>query len=328
MCTAIYCKGIRPIFGRTLDFERSFGESALVTPRRCNLSFKYLEQQSEHFAIVGIGTVKNGMPLYFDALNECGLAAAALNFPKSAVYLLPTADKLNLASFELIPWILSNACSVTEAEALLSRINITNDSVSAELPATPMHWMFADKERAIVAEPSSQGLMIYNNELSVLTNEPPFPCHLQNVIECMGASPYYPSNKIAPSLELSHISTGHGSSVLPGGHSSSARFVRAVFANEHCEAIDDETGSVNRFFHITECVSVPLGCIKNENGKSVMTLYTSCADILSSTYYFSTYSSRRIKALELNKISLDSRYLLSFDMQTDEDISYILKSNL
>ena len=73
MCTAIRFN--ERYFGRTFDFERSFGESLVVTPRE---KMKILEARNR-YAMMGVGVIFEDTPLYFDGVNEWGLAMAALN---------------------------------------------------------------------------------------------------------------------------------------------------------------------------------------------------------------------------------------------------------
>ena len=79
MCTAIRFN--EKYFARTLDFERSFGEEMLITPR----GKMRIGEADNRYAMMGIGVLRSGLPLYFDGVNEWGLSAAALNFPGCAV---------------------------------------------------------------------------------------------------------------------------------------------------------------------------------------------------------------------------------------------------
>ena len=65
VCTAVTFHGRRGFYmGRTLDYERSFGEQVVVTPRRFPLRFRHGETLEEHYAIVGMAHVAEGWPLY------------------------------------------------------------------------------------------------------------------------------------------------------------------------------------------------------------------------------------------------------------------------
>ena len=119
MCTAIsdFCN--LHLFGRTLDFERSFDEEIIICPRNFDFSFAHLKGNTSGYAIMGIAYNCGGHPLFFDGVNEKGLAAAGLNFPYEAKYFKPKDDKKNLCSYEVIPFLLRHCKSVAEAmEAL------------------------------------------------------------------------------------------------------------------------------------------------------------------------------------------------------------------
>lgn len=321
MCTALRMVGGHHLFGRTLDLEKSYGEGALVTPRNFKIGFRHAETAEKHPAMIGMACVYEGYPLYYDAMNENGLAIAALNFPKSAVYGDVRKDKVNLASYELIPWVLSRASSVRDAVRLLENVNVTGDSVSAELAATPLHWMISDKRESVVVESVAEGLRVYENRFGVLTNEPPFPYHEAHVADYMHLTADASANKIAPDVELTPYSRGMGAIGLPGDFSSASRFVRAFFAKTNVVAGGGEMGEITAFFRVMGTVSTPSGCVMSESGEPVRTVYTSCADTDSLTYYFTTYENRRVRAVRMQ--GEDGGTLRFFDIGGSEDILYI-----
>ena len=122
MCTAIM-KG--DLFGRTFDLDRSYGERVVISPRGFGASFLRDITGESAMAIMGIGCVREGKPLYYDGMNEKGLCMAALNFPESARYLPPESGKLNVASFELIPRVLGFCGTLDGALELIEKMNIT-----------------------------------------------------------------------------------------------------------------------------------------------------------------------------------------------------------
>ena len=295
MCTAFGIFDNSSLFGRTLDLDRSYGESVVIAPRDFCLEFLYEKSLSGHYAIVGAAIIKNKTPLYYDGVNEWGLCMAGLNFPESARYNSPRKEMNNIASFELIPYILSSCKGVAEAKKALSRINITADSFSENMPATPLHWIIADKSGAIVAEPVENGLQIYDDPFCVLANEPPLPYHLYNLRGYTGLSPSEPQNTLAPQNDLSPYSGGTGALGLPGDFSSPSRFVRAVFAKNHCKSVDGK--DICRFFHVAGTLSVPSGCVINAEGKDVRTVYTCCMDADVFAYHYTTYNSPHVRSV-------------------------------
>lgn len=323
MCTAVSDHGCCHLFGRTLDIECSYGEVATVTPRNFRLDFLHEKSVLTHPAIMGIACIRHDVPLYYDAINETGLAVAGLNFPSNAVYHAPKCGMHNVASFELIPWILSQCETLPKAIKLLQSTNITGDCVSAEMPATPLHWIIADKTGAVTVESVASGLAIYENPFGVLTNNPTFPYHQTNIANFMHLDSRPSQNNLCPKLEITSYSRGMGALGLPGDFSSSSRFVRAVFAKNHTACANTERSAVGRFFHVMDSVCVPSGCVKTDEDKDVRTVYTSCANTDTFTYYFTTYSNRRIRAVHVRDARLDTRELLSFPLQDDEDILYL-----
>ena len=152
MCTAISLYDKNHYFGRNLDFHYDFGESVAVTPRNYPFLFRNGTKISCHYAIIGTALVKKDYPLYFDAVNEKGLGIAGLYFPQNAVYNKVRFDKTNIASFELIPWILSQSKTVEDAKKLLNDINITDEAFSEEMRPSPLHWLIADKQKSITLD--------------------------------------------------------------------------------------------------------------------------------------------------------------------------------
>lgn len=202
MCTAIRLTTRDHYFGRNLDLEYSYQETVAITPRHYPFHFRHEGTNSDHFAMIGMAFVVGGMPLYYEATNEKGLSMAGLNFPASAVYHDVKPDCANIASFELIPYILGQCESVQEAKTLLQRLNITRDGFSEQLPPSPLHWMIDDREGCIVVESMADGLHVYDNWSNVMTNEPPLPLQLENLAHYQALSPEEPVNRFAPALPL------------------------------------------------------------------------------------------------------------------------------
>ena len=72
MCTAATYRTKDFYFGRTLDYEFSYGEEIVITPRNYEFNFRHMGQAEEHYAIIGMAHVAGDYPLYYDAINEKG----------------------------------------------------------------------------------------------------------------------------------------------------------------------------------------------------------------------------------------------------------------
>jgi len=313
MCTALSLTTRDHYFGRTLDLECTPGESVVITPRRFPLSFRHLEDLPAHEAIIGVAAVRNDYPLYYDAMNESGLAMAALNFPGCAHYQPVSKRHKNICSFELITWVLGQCQTIREAKALLESACVCGDAFSDELPPSPLHWMISDAQGSLVVEPLEGGLCIRDNPTGVMTNSPAFDYHMTRLRDFIGLSPDAPENSFAPALALSPYSRGAGAMGLPGDWSSSSRFIRAAYLRAHSVCQEDEMPSVSQFFRILDAVSHVRGSVR-VNGMQEITQYASCCNAQKGIYYYTTYENRAITAVHMRLEDLDSRQLIAYSL--------------
>ena len=320
MCTAATYRTKDFYFGRTLDYEFSYGEEITVTPRNYPFSFRYLPEKREHYAIVGMAHVEEDYPLYYDAVNEKGLGMAGLNFVGTAVYGEVREGKENVAVFELIPYILSQCENTEEARKLLGKIQITDTKFKEQLPNGRLHWIIADEKEAITVESVTEGLKIYENAPGVLTNNPPFPMQMFQLNNYMQLSSRQPENLFSDRLSLETYSRGMGALGLPGDLSSASRFVRVAFTKLHARSGEGEADSVGQFFHILGSVEQTRGCCELENGKYEITIYTSCCNATKGIYYYTTYTNRQITAVDMHREKLDGTELIRYPMLEEEQI--------
>ena len=320
MCTAATYRTKDFYFGRTLDYEFSYGEEITVTPRNYPFSFRYLPEKREHYAIIGMAHVEEDYPLYYDAVNEKGLGMAGLNFVGNAVYGEVKEGKENVAVFELIPYILSQCENTEEARELLGKIQITDTRFKEQLPNGRLHWIIADEKEAITVESVTEGLKIYENAPGVLTNNPPFPMQMFQLNNYMQLSSRQPENLFSDRLSLETYSRGMGALGLPGDLSSASRFVRVAFTKLHARSGEGEADSVGQFFHILGSVEQTRGCCELENGKYEITIYTSCCNATKGIYYYTTYTNRQITAVDMHREKLDSTELIRYPMLEEEQI--------
>ena len=58
MCTAATYKTKDFYFGRTLDYEFSYGDEVTVTPRNYKIPFRYMGEMESHYAMIGMAYVQ------------------------------------------------------------------------------------------------------------------------------------------------------------------------------------------------------------------------------------------------------------------------------
>ncbi len=321
MCTAIRFN--ERFFGRTFDFERSFGEQLIISPRE---SIR-LGESKNRYGILGIG-VKNGdTPLYFDGINEWGLCSAALNFPHFARY--SDSAGQGVWSSHLNSLVLGYCRSVAEAREMISHLVIRGGDGS--LPESPLHWMIADATGAIVIEPTERGCIICDNPCGTLTNSPPLDYHMSRMADIVGLSRKNPTPQL--------YCRGLGAVGLPGDYSSSSRFLRAAFLRSSCfdrvadgeckkegnAATDTDCtmGGVGLAMDVLSAVSIPRGAVLSDEGEAVYTRYRVVMDMERPAYYLTTSTSRSVSRLTLTDPLRDGKLIVTYPLYRKESITEI-----
>lgn len=322
MCTAATYRTNNTYFGRTLDYEFSYGEEIVLFPRRQPLPMRHLPALQEHYAMLGMAYVVGEYPLFYDAVNEKGLAMAGLNFVGNAVYGKPAEGKTSVAQFEFIPWILGTCVSLQEARTVLEQLVITDTPFSEQLPPGQLHWMISDATGSIVVESMADGIHVYDNPVGVLTNNPPFETQLFLLNQYMSLSEKQPVNTFAPDIPLETYSRGMGALGLPGDLSSASRFARAAFVRAHSISGEGEEESVSQFFHILGAVDQQRGCCEVREGHYEITIYTSCCNLKKGIYYYNTYDNHQISAVDMHREDLDGSVLRHFPLVLHQQIHY------
>ncbi|MBO5293983.1 MAG: choloylglycine hydrolase [Clostridia bacterium] len=311
MCTAIARRDGDFYFGRSLDLDASFGERVVIVQRDFCFRFRMEPPMTHHYAMMGMATVEDGYPLYAEASNECGLCAAGLNFPGNAHY-FETAEEgnINLAPYELIPYLLGSCSDLAEAKALLQDLNLVNRPFRKDIPLTSLHWLIADAGGAIVLESTAGGVRIYDDPAGVLTNNPPFGFHLQNLSHYGNLSAKPAKSSFLKESGAERFGLGLGGYGLPGDYSSTSRFVRAAWLLKHAAEAAEESERVARYFHLLSAVSPVKGSVLTETGKYHYTLYSVCVNATRGILYFHTAQNPEICAVELARYGAEGGELV------------------
>ena len=322
MCTAISYRRNDHYFGRNLDLEFSYQEQVVITPRKRLFHLKNGSEFHNTYALIGIATVMDDYPLYYEAANEAGLAMAGLNFVGNATYFDPKDGLDNISPFELIPWILGQAKTVTEARSLLAGLNLTNIPFSDTTPLASLHFMLSDKKESIVVEPMADGLKIYDNPYNVMTNNPPFEYHRYNINNYLNLSAKNEANRFSKEYPLPTCCVGMGAFGLPGDVSSPSRFVRAAFNLTNSNHPDNEMENVAQFFHVLDSVSMLKGSTLTDSGKNDITIYSCCINVDQGIFYYKTYDNNQITAIRLHSVDLDGDKLVAFPLRKEQAVLY------
>ena len=316
MCTSILMKSEKTYFGRNMDLHYPLEMNVIITPRKYTFPFRKSGEVNEHLAMIGMGMVRDGYPLYFEASNEYGLAMAGLNFPDNAHYSAEADDeKSNISPFELIPWVIGGCKSVDDAQILLENTHICAIDFSLDMPLSPLHWHIADGKRSITFEVTEKGQNIYENPVNVMTNNPTFDFHLQNLARYLNLTNVNKENCFSD-VGIKPFSGGFGAIGLPGDFSSTSRFVKAAFL-----LANSNESTLAQYFHILDSVAMVKGSIKVEDRDDV-TLYSCAIDLENSVYYYKTQKNNRICAVKMNGVQLDGNELFIYSADEAQDVFF------
>lgn len=308
------CTGIRftdaegaMYFGRNLDWTQGYGERVVATPPAATIppAFERDDDPAVGHAVIGMGIVVAGIPLYFDCGNDAGLAVAGLNFPHSARYAAePRQGSVNVAAYEFPFWIARTFSSLDEVRAALASVTVVAKPVNEHLPVANLHWLIGDATGSIVVECMEEGMRVWENDADVLTNEPDFGWQRTNLRNYLTLTDEDPDAAAWGAMKLAPFGSGLGMQGIPGDYSGPSRFVKAAFVNSHYPAQKGEAANVTRLFRTLGSVAVPEGAAKMADGSHEKTLYTSCFSPATMTYYHATYDDPRIRSYPIASVDL------------------------
>ena len=298
------CTGVRftdsqghLFWGRNYDWNVSYGEKPIVMPKGYLLKMQFCKSEPTKYATIGTAVEHDGFPLYFNCGNEAGLSVGGLNFAGYAQFESePVEGKTNIAAFELPAWIGAHFATVDEAEAALKNTAIIAKAPSPEMGVASLHWMIADAKRSIIVECQADGMHIYDDPVDVLTNQPPFPWHLENLRNYLCCNGSWPGSVTWGKEKLTPFGTGSTMRGIPGDPYSTSRFVKAAFVNNFYPPKESEIDNVMRMFHTLGSVSFSDGMAAMDDGSYELTLYSDCFSAATSTYYYNTYNSPAIQS--------------------------------
>jgi len=177
----------------------------------------------------------------------------------------------------------------------------------------PLHYSIIDSTGdAIVIEYLKDGRKVHNNTIHVLTNEPPYDYHMENIRNYMHLSKYNtPVRKLGDNI-LQSIGLGNGLLGLPGDLSPPSRFVKVAYylhlANE--PQVETTTEAANLAFHILNAIDIPKGVDAKKREEQYpdrfdKTQAISVRDLKNKIMYFRTYEDQSIRKIDLNNIRMD-----------------------
>ena len=313
------CTGVRFVgsdggmyFGRNLDWSVSYGQKVVITPRGYKYNSAFLGEMSmNQGAVIGMAIVEENMPLYFDCANENGLAIAGLNFPGYAKYANTVVDgKTNVAAYEFPFWVVTNFATVDDLEKALKDVVIVAKPINDKYPVSMLHWIIGDTKRSIVVEYTDKGMEIFQNDVDILTNQPGYAWHQENLRNYMNLFSQMPKEVRWGKAKMMAFGSGSLMRGIPGDYYSPSRFVRVAYLNTHYPVKSTEEENVSRLFHTLAGVAMIDGAAAMSDGAYEKTIYTGGYSTATKTYYYNTYEDPAIKKVAMSDNNLDSADLI------------------
>ncbi|MBC1419594.1 choloylglycine hydrolase family protein [Listeria fleischmannii] len=308
---------------RTMDFSLYTDSGVVIIPRNYDMEIRNDKVQKTKLAFLGMAAYELKTPIFYDGLNESGVAGATLYYPGFATYTNnPSKEAIN--PLHVVSYVLANANSVDEVIELINGMDILNEANPILNVVPPLHYIFSDKTgRKIIVEPDPDGIKIYEANVGVLTNSPSYAWHEQNLRNYISVNPRQNTPIQTAEKTFSAFGQGSGTFGLPGDYTPPARFVRTAYMKFYAEQPKDELDGVTQIFHMLAPVEVPRGAVVHQNGHFDYSMYMASMCTTSMNYYFAEYNNRRIKKISLEHADKEKTTITVYPLTMKQDIDVL-----
>ncbi len=321
-CTSFFLKGSDGgyVYGRTMEFGLPLKSELTVIPQSYALKGIGVDGKpgsglnwTTKYAAAGMNPL--GLPELVDGMNEKGLIGGVLNLPNSAAYQAVTAaDSGNsINSLQVVTYVLTNFASVDEIKAGIQKIKVNGAKIAQYNNNTPLvHYVFHDTSgKSVVIEYIDGNLVMTDNPVGVMTNDPPFRDHLKNIGNFANLSNVERPPLVIDGVTFPAPSSGSGLHGIPGDYLSPSRFIRALFLSKSVPATFTTAQMNQAAWHILGSFDIPPGAVTlpktNPYGGGIggyeITEWSVVADNKAMTYNVKMYENQNVYMFDLKKIN-------------------------
>ena len=328
-CTSLVLNGNDGgrVYGRTMEFGIPLHSQVMKMPRGYGnqgigpdgTAGKGKGWNSK-YAVIGANVF--GLPFYVDGLNEAGLAGGLLNAPNTALYQdVPAGQEGNsIAPQQLLTYVLTNFATVEEVRQALPNIYVSNAPMK-EWGGTPKARMTLHDAQggSLVVEYLGGRLVMTDNVIGVMTNDPPFAWHLANIGNYANLGGLDKKPLTVKGTVFPPASSGNGLHGIPGSMLSSDRFVRAALyvINTPTDATTDVQRG--RAWHILNNFDIPFGSIYLDASSGYggganayeFTEWTVVADLKNRTYSIRSFENPGVLTFDFKSFDLNGKATVS-----------------
>ncbi len=341
MCTSFALKNIDGsyVYCRTGEFGRNLEGALLFIPR--NYSYSGVGPDGipgsglnwgGKFAMIGLNAF--GAPMLIDGMNEKGLSGGLLNLPISSVYQNPTGDDAtkSIASYQMLMYALSNFTTIEEVKVAFQSIFVNSSTLGPWKGIVKVHMTLHDLDgKSAVFEYLDGKLVITDNPIGVMANDPPMAWQLTNVGNYVNLSPVEKLPVTIDGEVFTPPSSGSGLHGLPGDFLSPSRFLRAFEYTVAAAKYAADLPKVELGWRLLNMFDIPPGSVMMDASDPYAggvtgweyTQTSSVSDAKNLIYYIRNFNSLNIKKFDLMSQDLDAKELKIFqigDVTTYETI--------
>ena len=325
-CTSFLLKGSDGgyVYGRTLEFGMPLHSEFMTIPRAQQLKGIGVDGKygtglnwTTKYAAAGM----NGftLPEFMDGMNEKGLTGGVLNFPNSASYPVVTqADSGNsINAAQVLTYVLTNFATVDEIKLGLQKIKVNGAKLAVYNNNEPKaHYTFHDANgKSIVVEYLKGDLVITDNPVTVMTNDPPVGDLLKTIGEYANLSKVEKPPLVINGATFAAPSSGNGLHGLPGDSLSPSRYIRAIFLSNSVPTNFTSAQMSDAAWHILGSFDIPPGSVTlpasnpygGGTGGFEVTEWSVVANNKNMTYNVKMYANTNIYSFDLKKMDVNAK---------------------
>jgi choloylglycine hydrolase len=307
-----------------MEFGIPLNSALMATPR--NYAFQGIGidgkpgsglNWTSKYAAVGMNGL--GVPIFADGVNEKGLMGGMLNAPFTAEYqdVSPANSANSISSIQVLQYALTNFATVDEVKAGFEKIYVNRSTVPQYNNSTfPLRYTLHDANgKSIVIEYLKGELVITDNPIGVMTNDPAFSEQLNNIGQYANLTNIEQPSPVIDGVTYQSPSSGNGLHGLPGDYLSPSRFIRALFLSKSAPTTYNTDEQVNAAWHILGSFDIPPGAItlpaSNPYGGGAggieITEWSVVADNKNMTYNVKMFETTNIYTFDLKKIDVNAK---------------------
>ncbi|MBL4614176.1 MAG: linear amide C-N hydrolase [Magnetovibrio sp.] len=317
-------------FSYELDSKLLFRKKGAEFVQKLSKTPDILHKWTGKYGFTGMNAFD--LPVVVDGMNTEGLATGGMWF-NNAVYpgITDGSDKTKISVFYICEWILSNfaTCDEVVKELEINKLEI------ADTDTMKHHFPVQDAlGNKIVIEFIDGKVVVSENPLGVLTNQPELQWHLTNMRNYRGITPYdvdeptqgnfYPNNVGLGKVNMDNLGGGGGFAQVPGSWQSADRFIRMAMISNYADRVDTLEEATTLAVHFLNTVDIPQGVVrdnKNDVGaidpfifkkygievikQNETTQYISIKNLTEKIYSVRMYESPLLYSVKLNELDLD-----------------------